>query len=373
YTKKEDVEFNIIRSFCERLDLGFLPLVQDLRQDKENKTADGVSFKIEMNRNVIDFTDVTAKNKRLDFIVWIKNILVFKVEEKATSSNFEEAQQELLEKMDNWNNSFYGPIPYLLSYAAGETSLQFFAITNKKQLIPISSQYDLGSPLGRINVLISSFNIFRLLVTVHNFLPANGTPLYKQIKWNFDTYITILSEDTVLKEIKCFNKYINFDTLKEVYATISKSKYAVFAKEGPLLKQSKSGNFNETYFVQLTLVCHKRLPHNEKELRDAILAILNVLNLLHRKSLVHQDIRWDNILINSNNWLLSDYEHVGRNGQKSEFHLDHWLDNAYNGYDYKCDLFLVGKLFGRLLFSFSSDAQELSYYLQQQRFDNCNE
>ncbi|CAG8825463.1 31561_t:CDS:2, partial [Racocetra persica] len=142
----------------------------------------------------------------------------------------------------------------------------------------------------------------------------------------------------------------DFETLKEAYAAISKSKYAVLAKREPQLKASRkrnfSGDFNQTYSVQLTPVCHKRLPHNERELRDAILAILNVLNLLHEK---------------------------GRNGQKPEFHLDHWPESAYNKYDYKCDLFLVDKLFDQLSFTFSPNAQELCDYLEQQRFNNCNE
>ncbi|CAG8807681.1 6376_t:CDS:2, partial [Dentiscutata erythropus] len=173
--------------------------------------------------------------------------------ETTEKADFEKARQELLENMGNWNNSFYGPIPYLLSYAAGGTSLQFFAITNKKQLVPISSQYDLTLPLGEFS---------------------------------------------------------------EAYAAISKSKYAVFAKKGPELKHSKKCNgFTQTYYVQLAPVCRsKRLPHNERELCDAISAILNVLNLLHGKALisldlVHRDIRWSNVLMNNGNWLLSDYEH----------------------------------------------------------------
>ncbi|CAG8615886.1 7411_t:CDS:1, partial [Dentiscutata erythropus] len=76
---------------------------------------------------------------------------------------------------------------------------------------------------------------------------------------------------------------------------------------------------------------------------------------------------------NNTNWLLSDYEHGGRNGQISEFHLDNWPESAYNGYDYKFDLFLVGKLFDQLFFNLFSNVKELSDYLKQQRFNDCNE
>ncbi|RIB09856.1 hypothetical protein C2G38_2207657 [Gigaspora rosea] len=191
-------------------------------------------------------SDVTIKNKRPDFVVWINDTLVFKAEEKAGASNFNQAKFELLDKMGNWNNSFYGQVPYLLSCATAGESLQFFAITSKKESVAISSFNFIikhVSPTGNI----SSLNMFRLLVTIQEFLPKNGIPL-------------------------------DFETLKEAYAAISNSKYSVRAKGEPQLKLY---NKRRIYSVELTPVCHKRLPYDEKELRDAISAILNVLNLLH--------------------------------------------------------------------------------------------
>ncbi|KAF0479573.1 crinkler family protein [Gigaspora margarita] len=296
--------------------------------DKENKTANWLSSKCESAKGqeyMESESALTSKYDNLISNIWdtLKRGVAFKIdknrkvkehtaEEKAHSSNFSKARDELLGRMGNWNNLFYGQVPYLLSYAAAGESLQFFAITSKKQLTPISGRYDLLSPLGN----------FKLLVTIYDFLHEYGISLYKVIKWNNNTYVTIVSEEIVLKEIKCFNEYI-------------------------------------------LPVCHKHLPYNEKELRDAISAILNALNLLHRRDLVHRDICWDNVLISNGIWLQSDYEHAGRNGQKPNFHIDHWPENAYNLYDRKCDLFLVGKLFDQLSFNFSLDAQELCGYLKQ--------
>ncbi|CAG8666558.1 18861_t:CDS:2, partial [Racocetra persica] len=224
YTKREDVQSDIIQSFGKRLD--FLPLVQNLEQvllmefdikipirsqiydewkgqipmldkyfcneDKENKTANYLSSRCE---SVIGLLCSESEFALTRYENLISNIWDALKEGVAYVIDLNRSVKEYTD-MGNWNNSFYGPVPYLLSYAAGGKSLQFFAITNKKQLIPISSQYDLTSPLGEFSVLISSFNIFRLLVTIHDFLPEYGIPLYKEIKRNCDTYITILSEDT---------------------------------------------------------------------------------------------------------------------------------------------------------------------------------
>nr|CAG8638616.1 1912_t:CDS:2 [Entrophospora candida] len=361
-------------------ELALVGKYDNLIRDIWDLLKEGINFTIDINRNVKEYTDVTVKNKRPDFLAWINDILVFKGEEKGHSSNFSAAREELLDKMGSWNSSFYGTVPYLLSYAAGGKSFQFFAITNKKQLIPISDKYDLTLPLGEISVLISSFNIFRLLITIHDFLPvSHGLPLYKEIKRNYGTYITIVSEDTVLKEIKNFNEYIysDIETLKKAYAVMSSSQYSIHSKHGPQLKttskRNNKGILIQNYSVQLTPVCHKRLPNDEHELCEAISAMLNALDLLHERDLVHRDVRWNNILLNNNNWLLADYEHMGQNGQTARFHLDHWPENAHNGYNRKCDLFLVGKLFDQLSFNLSSNAQEFCEYLKQQRFDNCKQ
>ncbi|CAG8464879.1 18092_t:CDS:2 [Racocetra fulgida] len=181
---KENKTANQLSSRCESAiyQLALTSKYNNLISNIWDALKKGVAYVMDKNPTVKEYTDVTIKNMRPDLLVWIKNILVFKAEEKAEYSNFDGARQGLLEKMGNWNNSFYGPVPYLLSYAAGGKALHFS----------------------------------------------------------------------------------DFEILKEAYTAISKSKYAVFAKREPQLKASRG--FSQTYFVQLTPVCHKRLPHNEREL-----------------------------------------------------------------------------------------------------------
>ena len=57
-------------------------------------------------------------------------------------------------------------------------------------------------------VLVSSLNLFRVVISLAQFLPTRcDTPLYKEISRSNNTYITVLSEDSVLKEIRDFKNY----------------------------------------------------------------------------------------------------------------------------------------------------------------------
>ena len=84
-----------------------------------------------------------------------------------------------------------------------------------------------------------------------------------------------------------FISYNDIETLKEAYAAMSSSQYSIHSKHGPQLKTTRKCNdmgvLIQTYSVQLTPVCHKRLPNDEHELCEAISAILNALVLLHER------------------------------------------------------------------------------------------
>ena len=91
----------------------------------------------------MDYSGATVKNTRPDIVAWLNGALIFKAEEKRFSSDKMEAEQELLEKMELWSRAIYGRVPYILSYAAAENLIQFFAITRNNNKIVVSDTYDL--------------------------------------------------------------------------------------------------------------------------------------------------------------------------------------------------------------------------------------
>src|SRR5215213_9038007 len=95
---------------------------------------------IKIDRNVVDQNTTTVRGLRPDYLIWLKNILIFKGEEKSDDIN--KAIPELTEKNECWNLSMYHEVPYILCYAAGGSKLQFFA-TKAQDITVISPCYDL--------------------------------------------------------------------------------------------------------------------------------------------------------------------------------------------------------------------------------------
>ena len=106
---------------------------------------------IDIDRNVSDASGLTVESMRPDVLVWVRDTLIFKGEEKK-DGNFDVVKDELREKMQDWNIATSGNLPYLLSYGAVREKVQFFAITKNASLVEISPQYDVSNFAGAFNV-----------------------------------------------------------------------------------------------------------------------------------------------------------------------------------------------------------------------------
>ncbi|CAG8641049.1 10602_t:CDS:2 [Funneliformis mosseae] len=119
-----------------------------------------------VDRNVVDTSGATLKMFRLDLIVLLHDVLIFKAEEKKDFDEFDNAVKELESKMEIWDPSLFGDLPYLPSYAAAKEQFQWCIIRRDLTAYPISPRYNLSLLLHRVLVLISAFNMFCLLVTL---------------------------------------------------------------------------------------------------------------------------------------------------------------------------------------------------------------
>jgi hypothetical protein len=112
---------------------------------------------VKIDRNVIDPSATTVRQLRPDYLIWMKNVLVLKGEEKA--DDIRQAVDELTQKNECWNLSVYCKVPYVLCYAAGGNMLQFFA-TRAQEITPISPCYNLSNPTSELKVI----SMYRMLL-----------------------------------------------------------------------------------------------------------------------------------------------------------------------------------------------------------------
>ncbi|EXX70932.1 hypothetical protein RirG_083000 [Rhizophagus irregularis DAOM 197198w] len=77
---------------------------------------------IEIDQDKADSETTMIGSKQPDFLCWIKKLLLFKGEEKASSSEFNTAVEELKEKFNVLDPICFSKIQFMIGYAvAGST------------------------------------------------------------------------------------------------------------------------------------------------------------------------------------------------------------------------------------------------------------
>lgn len=95
-------------------------------------------------------------------------------------------------KTAQWSKLYYGQLPYLLTFAAAKTHIQFYIIErgNVAQPKAVGPRILLETISGRAKALLAAVNLHRILRTVENYLPQEVLPVDKlQVSCNPQGYI----------------------------------------------------------------------------------------------------------------------------------------------------------------------------------------
>ncbi|KAG2499097.1 hypothetical protein HYH03_003280 [Edaphochlamys debaryana] len=322
------------------------------------------------NRNAADRSGATVPQLRPDFLCWVRNVLIFKGEEKAGRQQMEDAVAELSAKMsDTWLEGL-GPSseqpPSMLAYAAAGRSMQFFSIRKRAGTVfatPISDVIDLDTIPGRVRALTAACNIWRLLAGFSSTGMTAAFALGATLRNPDGDRLVTLMPGFIRKSIFNFHKvqapYTSFELLQKLYREMS-------TYDNPcVIIQARGGDGpagprleNDTYVVHLAPVgvpCSKP-PETEADVARAVHGVLRGLAALHGKGYVHRDVRWDNVvyLPAERRWLLIDLEHAGVAGcdcSRPPFPLRHWSGRTLDSggrYTAASDLRMVAEqLIGR--------------------------
>ena len=108
--------------------------------------------------------------------------LICKWEEKGTAHRLSDAVEDLRAKTAVWSPLYYGPLEYLLCFAAAGSTFQFYAIQRGLHSpMPISHVYDMSRISDRAELLVAAVNLYRLLVKVDEVLPRHVLPAGKDL------------------------------------------------------------------------------------------------------------------------------------------------------------------------------------------------
>ena len=316
------------------------------------------------NRNTRDMTGTgaTQRNRRPDFLCYAKGLLIFKGEEKADERQYEKAQKELLYKFGRFSRACFGDIQFMICYAAAGYTLGFYAIgvhdEKRVSIHPLTDELYLRRTGDRLKAFIAVINIMRVIRTILPGIPVvysafrtniihDGTTIYFMIYTVRKTIANGFLPYTEARGMRHEQALQNrLKVLKGMYDAARGCPNLVQAVVGePML--SPGGK----YIVTMTTTGITEGPKNREEVKAMTRCVLTGLVRLHQNKYVHRDVRLPNIIKIPDqpprtSYVLIDFEHGGKTGQKGLVRLKDWDDGTLtNGsYDELSDLYQLGKL-----------------------------
>ena len=82
-------------------------------------------------------------------------------------------------KTARWSTLYYGQLPYLVTFVAAKTHLQFYIIERGSVAHPraVGSKIMLDTMAGRVRLLFAAVNLHRILRAVESYLPQEFLPV----------------------------------------------------------------------------------------------------------------------------------------------------------------------------------------------------
>lgn len=256
----------------------------------------GINYRVIRNSEDERTKTLMNSTKRPDFLLYFEDFLLFKGEEKASMSAFQEAKIELADKESYFDSDI------LICYAAAGSQLRFYALDKKRNIDQLSDMYDLNSPLDRLKVVSIMFNLCSIFRNeIEKKITRHRDSKYVDLQyWNFKNCSNIW-------ELVYEHKFANFVHVKRVQSSATSLEIEMYRGE-------------------------KKFPENDNELLKAIKGVLRGLHLLHRNGWVHTEIRWSNIVYYFYNYRLTNFDNSLKIGTKikwiNEYHPDYLKSNS---------------------------------------------
>lgn len=321
----------------------------------------------------------TSGALRPDFLMHIRNLLVFRGEEKKDGVDIAEAARELTSKMESWNPLFFGDIPYIFGYALAGTEFQLYALhpdlSQKDGVNPVQTLtteicevLHLGRAADRIRLLQYMINLVCVFQAIAKLVPSDAPMLcgvYTNPRHYSGKYSELVFETTFVRKVLLnmpASESYAFDDLQELYGLVQQGHVVNTIQ----CKKNYPELSNDRYGGRLMTLClypigRCVLPNSAKSLELCLLAVLGALESMHKHRFCHRDVRWPNILQLANNaWMLIDLEFAIKMAPDGVAKWPFWISerpdantwpprNGTEGWGTAKDVWMVGQLLKDLI------------------------
>eukprot|EP00047_Mylnosiga_fluctuans_P024737 m.169037 g.169037 ORF g.169037 m.169037 type:complete len:642 (+) comp9915_c1_seq10:47-1972(+) len=366
---------------------------------------------LQIKRNQIEqFVSVGASRPDLAMVLFNTPVLLGEDKAGATVAAATAAFEDVVSKHAGGHSSVFGPVKYYFQYAASATGLTLYARSLERDSIPqLLRTFLFQSPTDRQALVIAVINLVRIALTWWPVLPksnpvtlfCNRPSPYSELREvdrsSIGTVSVSLIGGVVKKEFWCPNDKVG-ELLDTYYALIQaagqhfylqvdylqvggtvKISRGVNSSRGsasrvhsgeflsPAAKRQRGLSSTEPSTgsgqnVIITLAPrgeNGKMPESELEYIHALYDILGALSAVHFRSLVHRDIRWDNVVTykflkhQRPVWILIDWEVAGPSGAAMWFDGRAVPAEAFDSYTCQHDLEECKAMF--LLSGFAND------------------
>lgn len=273
---------------------------------------DGSRLHLTTAHNSVDISDATVCEKGPDLLCWARHALVFKGEYRMSSTQWEEAKDDLVAKMTAGNVLALSGLPYLLCHAVAGTNLQFFALHERRaedtvslHLRPLTRVLKMDNLRDRGTAVVAVCNTFRLLCRLKDGVRRSAGLAFGV--WHRRGRRKLLLEYHQVTK-KC-EPAAPKATAEELYGKLADGLPCCIR----VVQQdwSASGRVR----LVMTPVAMQTRPMTAAEHKAAMRCALTALAALHANGFVHRGVRPPNILFaGGNQWLLVDFEAADRAG-----------------------------------------------------------
>ncbi|DBB14133.1 TPA: hypothetical protein ACH3X3_001085 [Trebouxia sp. C0006] len=245
-----------------------------------------------------------AHKLRPDTMLVAENCTLMLGEDKHT--DLAAAYADLSRKRVNLSGMHYGPVKFLLGYAAAGTTVQWcFLPDHTNQPVQVmGDRLDLRIAKGRMSFLLSLVQAYRLLAVLSAAVPQlpGRWPLYSEIER--ENSILLMEGTTVLKQIENFKKYEDrqmtcLAAIKRAYAAAGRAANEAKRTGNPqyLVTCASPPRLVKTRFEVRTLPCgYASHVFSEQDLHAVASACCKAAQVLHTNKLVHRDFRLPNVV-----------------------------------------------------------------------------
>ena len=273
----------------------------------------------------------TQAMTRPDFLFMVKNLLIFRGEEKRSGESLTVPERELLEKSRKWNPAILGrDISYLFAFAAAGYKFRLFVLyphetTLDMLKMQIGTDLDISKVRDALKLVKWVFRLAPLINHLSSKIVENAPPLGHVWRRVSGRNSKIIFHDEYVQKILISDEEFSYTWHGE-----SGLKALYDLKLPKLIRLRDFKEEGDSITLHLVPLGYRGPPRDVNEVKQCLKDVLTALNGMHEHQWVHRDVKIANVILClTKNWILIDLDLASKLNDQGEAQWPFWAREGY--------------------------------------------